>query len=458
MKRTLFCLLTLAVAAPVQAGQVAARASTDFFRANTGGDALDFSAQEVGLSLGLKLKDFDDRLHVRIDYRGREPLGGDVKNTRLRLLYWGEVGYEVLQDTLTVSTGRFVATSAQFLPVDALRLDIELGKLHISGFGGRRGITSSRRNVGFSDFLPAAGAGVRWVDRRLQLSFSGAFAQDQIPLVNQSDAEVLQTLDGVSLLAHGMYRPVDSVFFGGSASFATRAAYVLGPSWANAELDVQGLGIYNANVFAQWRPIKGLRLDYRGHHQKAQIFSGGFADGSVSFVDPNFLDNRVGVAWAPLKMGWVKASARLRLRNDRRETRGTLSVQVDELGIVGPYVEGRIVYDDIEFKDPGPDLDRLLWRAAAGYQRFGVDAKVGLSFLERAAAPVSGTAFDPRNGRQPIDPTELSPFVLQAQQVFFLQAFYSAHQWYGGLDVEKSLNGDGLRILAQLGAVWGTSW
>ncbi len=455
MKRTLSCLVMLAAASPVYARQVSGRAGTDFFRANTGGAPQDFSLQEVGVSLGLKLKEFDDRLHVRIDYRGREPLGGDVENTQLRLLYWGEVGYEVLQDTLTVTAGRFVAESALFLPVDALRLDLELGKLHISGFGGRRGMTSSRRNVGFSEFLPAAGAGVRWVDRRLQLSFSGAFARDQIPLVNQPDAE---TLDGVSLMANGMYRPIDSVFVGASASFATRAAYVLGPSWSNAELDVQGLGIYNANLFAQWRPIKALRLDYRAHHQQAQIFSGGFADGSVDFVDPNFLDNRVSVAWAPWDMGWVRASARLRLRNDRTETRGTLSVTVDELGIEGPYLQGRMVYDDVEFDEAGPDLDRLLWRAAAGYQRFGIDAKVGLSFLERAAAPVSGTAFNPRSGAQPIDPTELSPFVLQAQQVFFLQAFYSAHQWYGGLDVEKSLNGDGLRILAQLGAVWGTSW
>ena len=450
--------LTLACAASAEAGEVDARAGTDFMRGATGGAGEPLVAQEVGLRLLLSLDELDDRLHVALDYRGREPIGGDVQNITLRLVYRAEVGYEVLEDTLTLTLGRFVARSALFLPVDALRADLVLGRLSVTAFGGRRAIDSSRRNVAFNDLLPAAGASVRWTDRRLLVSVDGAYARDRVPLLNQGDQSVDEDFDAVSLFAHAFARPLDPLSVGGGLAFTSRAAYVLGPTWSSVELDVTALDVYGASWFADYRPFRALRFAYRGQYQRAGVFSGGLAGGAVELVDPNFFDHQLSAAWAPWALGWVRASARLRLRHERREVRYGLRVEVDDLGVDGPFVEGRVFYDDLELEGDDRDLDRLLWYAAAGYRGFGFDARVGVSFVERTAAPVSGTTFDPRTPGQPTDSTELTPFVLGAQRVVFLRAFYTGPWWYGGVDLERAVSGGGLRLLAQLGALWGTSW
>ena len=80
MKRStlLFSALIALLPGAAQAGSVDARAGTDFLRGSTGGDGTSFAAQEIGLRFVLNLAEFDDRLHVHVDYRGREPIGGDV--------------------------------------------------------------------------------------------------------------------------------------------------------------------------------------------------------------------------------------------------------------------------------------------------------------------------------------------------------------------------------------------
>jgi hypothetical protein len=445
-------------ASVAEAGEVDARLGTDFMRGSTGGEGASFVAQEVGVRFLLNLDELEDRLHVYVDYRGREPVGGDVQNLTLRLVYRAEVAYELIPDTLTLSVGRFVARAALFLPVDAVKAELVLGRLSFTAFGGRRAIDSTRRNVAFGDLLPAAGASVGWTDRSLQLALEGAFAKDQLPLVSQPDQAVEREVDAASVNARVYAQPLGVLGLGGELAFTSQAGYTLGPTWSSVELDVVALDVYGASWFADYRPARGLRFDYRGQYQRAGVFSSGLQDGSVQLLDPNFFDNRVGAAWAPWDMGWVRASARLRLRDQRRELRYGLSVEVDDLGLDGPLLEGRVFYDDLELEGSAQVHDRLLWYAAAGYRGLGLDVRAGVSFVERTAAPVSGTTFDPRTPGQPVDSTELTPFVLAAQRVAFLRAFYSGTWWYGGADVEKALSGRGLRLMVQIGALWGTSW
>ena len=99
--------------------------------------------------------------------------------------------------------------------------------------------------------------------------------------------------------------------------------------------------------------------------------------------EPNFFDNGLSVAVRPFGIGWAKAKLRLRLRPDRRELRVGLSITATDLGIKGPYVDARVMYDDAEFDEVGPNLDRILWRGAIGYKRSGFDVQAGVSFLEK---------------------------------------------------------------------------
>jgi len=53
---------------------------------------------------------------------------------------------------------------------------------------------------------------------------------------------------------------------------------------------------------------------------------------------------------------------------------------------------------------------------------------------------------------------DLAPFVLDAQRVVFLRGFYSADEWFLGLDAEKSLEESELRFFVQAGVLWGAEW
>ena len=434
-----------------------AHVGADFLRGEAKNDDLSLSAQEIGVSIGLRLKELEDRLHLDVDYRGREAVGGDVQNNSLRLLYEAEIGYAVVDDTFTVSLGRFVPDAPLFVPTDGLRLDLSFSGVEVSAFGGRRAITSGRRNVAVDHFLPSAGGSVRYRSKTFYVSLDGAFARDQVSLLTQNDDERIREFDAVGLMAHGAVRPTDDLLLGGSVSLAQRATYVLGPAWNGVELRTEALNLVNGLWFADWRILEMLRVAYQGHFQRTAIFRKGIIGEDDPIQDPNFFDNQVTVSAAPFELGWVRAHFRFRLRNDRREIRYGLSVEANELGIDGPYLLGRILFEDLSLDD-GKNLDRLLWKAAAGFRRFGIDAQAGVSFLERTAAPVSGLAFDPRNPGNPVDPTDLSPFVLEARKVFFFRLFYSGEFWFAGADVERNLDGEEVRFLLQAGALWGAAW
>ncbi|MEQ8278958.1 MAG: hypothetical protein RMA76_32465 [Deltaproteobacteria bacterium] len=457
--RALAFILCVLFGSPAFAGEVDGSVSTDFFRAEASSDTESFAAQEIGMHVRLRLRELDDKLRVAVDYRGREPVGGAVQNTTLRLLYQAEVGYEIV-DGLELSAGRFVAGSASFLPVDAVKAAYRNGRLRFEAFGGRRALTTSRRNVDLSDFLPAVGGGVSWRDTRLSASLVGAFARDRIELLRQDDdTQVTEDFDAFNLMLFGVGRPTDELTIGGNVSFSERASYVLGPSWSSAQLQANALNLLGVVLFADYQPFDWVRVGYQGQFQRAAVFREGLADDLDVLQDPNFLDNRVHAAVQPLELGWVRASARLRIREDRREIRYGASIEANRLGIKGPYLLARIFYDDIEFDDPdGPDLDRILWKGALGFRRFNVDAQAGVRFLERSAAPVSGLAFDPRSPGQPVDPDDLSPFVLQAQQVLFARIFYAHAYFFGGGDFEKNLNGGEIRFFVHAGAQWGATW
>jgi hypothetical protein len=451
-------LAIVLVSSPAEAGDFDAMSSVDFFRGEAKSDAERFAAQEIGIAIHARFREIDDRLHAAVDYRGREPVGGDLDRDADRLLYQGEIGFIVLEDTLDLTIGRFVAAGPAFLALDGLRVDLDLGGFHAVAYGGRRAITSSRRNVRLGDLLPVAGGGVRYVDRSFFAAIDGAFARDQVPLIVQRDAEVLEDHDSGSLVARASGRPLDWILLGGALSFVERAAYVLGPTWSSARLDALAFNFYGASLYADVRPLEWLQLAYDGQFQRAAFFRSGTTDAADEIQDPNFFDNQLTVGVRPLEIGWARGSVRFRLRNDRREMRYGLSVEAHDLGIDGPYLGGHVFYEDVTFETAGPDLDRLLWKAFAGYRGFGLDASAGVSFLERMSGPLSGLAFDPRSPGAPSEPDDLSPLVLEARRIFFLRLFYAWTFVFAGGDLEVGLDDREILFFVQAGAVWGTSW
>lgn len=427
------------------------------------GEPESMSAFELGLRARARLLEVDDRLEVVLDYRGREPLGGAFPNDSLRLFYRLDARFDVLAGDVTwnVGVGRFVAPSVVFLPVDGLRTEVSLASgLSFQAFGGRRAITTSRRNVPFTRFLPAVGGAARFVRPWLQAEVIGAWARDEVPLVSSGDERV-ETWDAFNAALSVRVSPAEAWAVGGRLVFADRATYVLGPTWADVSLDVKP-GFYSGHLYGRWRPEDWVTLDLDLLGQQMGVARGGTEFGeSVADAAPSFVDTRLRAGFRPGTLGWVRPEVRLRARHDRTEVRWGGGVDALELGVPGLFAKGRLYVEHLfGSADPkwAPGVDRLSWSASAGWSGHGFDGEIGASAVERAANPVSGRRADAADPTLPERSEDLAPFVMETNEIAFLRAFYGARWWYVGVDVEHSLLDAEWRAMLQVGALGRTAW
>ena len=377
------------------------------------------SSTEIGFRVRMGLRELEDRLEVEVDYRDREPIAGTFQNRPIRLLYAGELGYAVVEDRLTLALGRFLAPAATLTPVDGVRAELEAGKWELAAYGGRRGFSQSRRNIPLGAFLPAAGGSIARVSERLQVVALGGWSKDRVILLSGGEDVQSETDIGAGhAMATLSALPVDAVRFGGQAAFNQQVTYLLGPTWSDLGVEVTAVDLWRGLVWADFEAREWLRLKIDVHHQEVGAYALGAVDTNDARLDlqePRFTDLRgesdVGL-WGH---GWLRPLARYRIRHDRREWRWGTALELDDLG-----------------------------------QRVRVDG--GASFIERDAAPfgsrrVNGTAGE-----------DLSPFVLEAQQLAFVRGFYSAERWFAGLDLERSLRDPEVRIFVQVGVLGEVGW
>ncbi len=446
-----------------------AEAAVDVLAANVVNDALgagtpkQLTAVELGLSAKLHATAFDSHAHVDLDYAGRQPVAGSAQNTAIHLLYQAEVSADFLDQRLLVGLGRFLAPSAALLPVDGLRAQLRLWHLELQLFGGRRAITSTdASNVDFSTFLPAAGGSVALHLERLQAEVGLTYSRDQVPLLMGTENP---KVDAFSAYARAVGRPLDWLVLGGEVATAQRASYVLGPTWTSVELRARTADVFYAVGFVELRPLKSLRIDYDLHHQQAALFREGLrldpndpqvtADGFT----PSFTDNRLRVRWRPFGLGWLGPEVRLRLRPDWNEWRIGANADLAPGWARGVCVRGLFTYEKMAAKGSAlAPADRSFWSASLGWRGHGLDVALGASDVERSVLPISSRVYTPYNDT-PTQPVDLSPFMLQAERIAFVRAYYGSGIWFAGLDFEQSLiDGRERRVFAQLGARLDKQW
>ncbi|MEL6345244.1 MAG: hypothetical protein AAFV53_19210 [Myxococcota bacterium] len=425
-------------------GFTASSASTE----PNAGEPETLTANELGFNVRGRLVTLDDRLRLFVDYRDREPIGGDIQNRALRRLYRAEAEFAIRPNTWTVGVGQFCPPSVTFLPVTGLRTSFQLNpQLSLSAFGGRRAITTSLENVPFSQVLPAAGASINLRRQKLQVTALGTFSEDEaVIFLNQPE-----TYAAPSFLVSASGLPASGVTVGGQVAFAQRASYTVGPTWADFDLQVASAGLWNASGYAHWRTSPTLRMDYFFHHQRVGVYAAGDL-GSARLDEPNFTDNRARVSAALGRFGWLKGDYRVRLRPEGVEQRYGLLLYGEELGIDGLYLRGRLYFDAVSFEDSEGVFDRTLWSASAGYRTGGLDLAAGGSFIERAVTPSSSRQADATTS------PDLSPFTLQAQRIVFGQGYYSGEGWFAGLDVEYNVEDSEIRGLIQAGIIGWKEW
>jgi hypothetical protein len=469
------CLpIVLAAGGPAYAGSASAELGTDFLRATSHiddpprGIPERFDSNELGFRLrGDLTEPFQEEglFGVHVDYRAREPFLGNLRNSTVRILYRCEATID--WDWLTIGVGRFLAPSALLLPVDGANATVLLWPgFEASVFGGRRGVSTSRRNIGFDRHLPAIGGTLSLAISDFDVEAGVAYAEDELVLFNGTQ-ERTDDFGGVSGYARVLWHLERELFVGVTLSFLEQAAYVIGPSWTELEVVSEALGFWSGSIFVQWYPLPELRLSADFHTQGAAAVRGGTRHeiGDAAFTAsedaPRFWETRARAGWQFLEGSRADAEVRLRRRTLWTELRYRAAVTfaarsvVEDIPVVSDlYAHGALIYDDLF---GAYDTDRLYFEAALGWRDGPFDVSAGVRMIERGP-PYSGRAFAPPGQDDSPAIEDLSPFVLEAQQIAFVRAFWSGTQWYGGIDFEQNLEDSEYRVFFQSGVFWEDRW
>jgi hypothetical protein len=450
---------------------VDAEAGVDLLAANVvntdpgAGDPAQMTAFELGLRALVHATAVDRHIHVDIDYQGRQPVGGNTSDSAIHLLNQAEVSADFLDKKVFVGLGRFFAPGSVLQSVDGLRAKLQLGPVELQVFGGRRAITSTRDgNVDFKTFLPIGGASASLLLPRLQAEIGASYGQDQVVVQTDTLEPTVSTIGSFSAYGRATVRPVDWLVAGAEVSTAQRASYLLGPTWNDVNLHVLSVDIFYAVFFLEVRPLKSLRVSYDFHFQNAALSQGGYVDPSTMQVvasefQPRFIDNRVRIKWRPMALGWLGPEVRLRMRPDWDELRLGGFADLSPEWALGFCLRGSYTYEKmLQLGAALAPTDRSYWSASVGWRGRGLDLALGVSDVERSALPVSGRVYTPYNDT-PDKPVDLSPFVVGAQRLTFLRAFWGNALFFAGVDFEQSLTDvRERRVFAQLGARLEKEW
>jgi hypothetical protein len=462
------------LAAGAWAGELEGEVALDLLHATSTSEAPS-SGPQPGLSateLGVRVRGEVEqgRLLAAVDYQGREPVAGLFPDNTFRLFYRAEVVGEVVEDRLSLGVGRFLAPSVLFLPVDGGRLlwtPAEHARVEL--FGGRRGYRGPRADLGFGPLLPAVGGAAAVGSERVQVDLKAAVAGDEV-LLGTPDALVSEEYVGFSGSASAWGRPVDALRFGAAGTVAQRATYVLAasssPAAVSSTVTIEAADLFQGLGWASWDASEEVRLDADVLRQQATIVAAAVEaeppGDQQQLVDPTFTDLRVRGRVHVLDGGWVRPDVRLRLRgapapgepNARTELRYGGGLEIDRLPVDGLSARGDLRVEDIlgASADNVGAVDRLLWTAAGGWRGDTVDLEAGASFTDRALAPVSARSL------QATTSDDLSPFVLEAQNVVFARGFWTNRTWFAGGDLEVSVLDTEIRGFVQVGVMTEAEW
>lgn len=465
MSRALAALVLFLVAgAEAQAFDFRATSGADFLLATTPGVG-GVAAAELGITVRADLRDVRKVFDFKLDFMGREAfIGNATYNNLYELRATARLG------RVAISLGRLRAPGGFWLVFDGAMLTVRYTSwLSQSVYGGLRSFTTGRRNTWMSDqpmALPLVGTALTAQHRIFSASLSFNWARDAIdshtgfvlmPPRNRIERHIEDEyfLDGyVAIYPH------EKVFLTAGASLGTRydlqfnALNPYGPT----TLGVATLGAFGAYGMIEYRPIKRLRLVYSANYERVRILQSELLttkpDGTqVQAADGSFQDHSLRgmyLAWRALRL---ELGYRLRARaNTDIEHRISVGARGDDLWRgLGGFASVGVDLNRLNEGLPNTRVhNRILYNVGLSYVRTWLDLRAGLLFTDGIG---SGLLFSTAVvGGSGAAPTQLFPYVLEANRVVYVRCFATFWKMYAGLDVEENLDSAQLRILAQIGA------
>lgn len=423
------------------AGDVRVLIAADSYLATTPSLSTD-SAADVAWSAHLEARDPDRALVI--DWVERESLIGGAPRRELHELSYVERGIPGVELTL----GRFRVPGGFWLIADGAGLAARAGALTVGAFGGSRSFTNGRTETLLTASphpLPLAGAAISWRGD-LQAAASYTYTADRVALYRG---------DGTMATSRQPEQFVDAELASGlgehgfvtlGVTAGSRYLVTFPSTGAQAADDpaLENVWFGSQSVYALFDERLGAwRLDTTLAALRTKL--GATSEPALAAIDGSFLEGTLRVIWHPDRALRLDARYRARLREDHgRSQRAELTAEW-RYGALDAQLHGGIDVHHDPMTAPGFAPHRtLLYRASLGRKTAGSELAVGV-----AATAALGDELSSGPGDDPAD--QRAPYTLEARSYGFVRAFATHGGWFGGLDGEASVRGDGVRALLQIG-------
>lgn len=378
------------------------------------------------------------------DWVERESLIGGTPRRELHELSYVDRRIPGLELTL----GRFRVPGGFWLIADGAGVALRSSSISAGVFGGSRSFTNARTDTLLTRSphpLPLAGAAIT-TRGDIQAAASYTYTADEVALyrgdgVMATRREPEQFADAELAAAVGergfvtMGATIGSRYLVSYPTDATRIAD--DPTLDNVWFGSQAVYALIDGRFGGWRLDGGVSA--------LRTKLGQISDPALAAISGSFLEGTARASWRRERAWRLDGRYRMRLWEDRsRAQRAELSAQWRGGAL---DIQGRIGLDLHHNATMAPGLvtsRSLLYRASIGRKTAGSDLAVGV-----AATAALGDELAAGPGDDAGD--QRAPYTLEARSYGFVHVFATHGGWFGGLDGEVNVRGDGVRALLQIG-------
>lgn len=434
------CTLIAGIAAAPAAADVRVLVAADSYLATTPSISTD-SAADVAWSAHVEAR--DPARGLVVDWVQRESLIGGAPRRELHELSYVERGIPGLELTL----GRFRVPGGFWLIADGAGVALRTGSLTAGVFGGSRSFTNGRSETlltGTPHPLPLAGAAIT-LRGDVQAALSYTYTADRVALYRGDSVLVTsrqpeQFVDAELASAIGEH---GFVMLGATAGSRYLVTFPTAGAQATDDPALENVWFGSQSVYAVGNLRLGAwRLD--GGLAALRTKLGQTSEPELAAINGSFLEGTLRATWHPDRALRLDGRYRVRLRTDHsRSQRAELAVAWRR-GALDAELRGGLDLHHDAMTAPGFASHRtLLYRASIGRKTAGSDIAIGAAATaalgdELATSP--GDAADQR-----------APYTLEARSYGFVHLFAIHGGWFGGVDGEASVRGDGVRALLQIG-------
>ena len=408
------CAVAAAAASTPARADVRVLVAADSYLATTPSIATD-SAADVAWSAHVEARDPERSLVI--DWVERESLIGAAPRRELHELSYVERGIPGLEVTL----GRFRVPGG-------FGLALRAGAVTAGAFAGSRSFTNGRSETLLTSAphpLPLVGAAVT-LRGELQAALSYTYTADRVALyrgdgVIATSRQPEQFIDAELASAIGEH---GFVMLGATAGSRYLVTFPTAGAQATDDPALENVWFGSQSVYALGDARRGAwRLDASVAALRTKL--GQTSEPELAAISGSFLEGALRATWRPDRAWRLDGRYRVRLRSDHgRGQRAELAADA--------------------MTAPGFASHRtLLYRASIGRKTAGSDLAVGLAATAALGDELSTSPGDAGDQR--------APYTLEARSYGFLHLFATHGAWFGGLDGEANLHGDGVRALLQIG-------